>query len=169
MDQAMGTPRRRLTVADLKPAKPKPVPEAPEGRPADGLRRKRQRQRAKLAKAQAWAWPEAKALTVVLRGRYPALFSEPRKPLARGVHRQIAAELGCTLPVVSLAMRAWTGGVSYLRAMAAGGPRHTLDGSVCGEVTDIERAVAAVRLAAALEAKRQRKQREREQPERVAA
>lgn len=77
-----------------------------------------------------------KALLAELRTRFPIL-AEP-KPLKLGVHKDIRAALGGEVAGVRInrALHQHIATNAYQRALAVGGSRYALDGSVCGEVTE---------------------------------
>jgi hypothetical protein len=80
--------------------------------------------------------------------RYPKTFDR-RRPLAlaRGSHKAVQAEFPeVPLPVLSRFFREWTSQIAYQMALKAGGPRHSLDGTPSGEITEDEQASAVVLL-----------------------
>jgi len=87
-------------------------------------------------------------LTTALMQRYPKTFDR-RRPLAlaRGSHKAVQAEFpGVSLPVLGRFFREWTGQIAYQMALKAGGPRHSLDGTPSGEITEDEQAAAVALL-----------------------
>jgi sRNA-binding protein len=87
-------------------------------------------------------------LTAALMQRYPKTFDR-RRPLAlaRGSHKAVQAEFPeVPLPVLSRFFREWTSQIAYQMALKAGGPRHSLDGTPSGEITEDEQASAVVLL-----------------------
>jgi sRNA-binding protein len=67
--------------------------------------------------------------------------------LAIGIHAQIAAAApDLTARRIDLALRAWTGRLSYLEALAKGRPRVDIDGRPVAQVTEAERDNARKRL-----------------------
>jgi sRNA-binding protein len=69
------------------------------------------------------------------------------RPLAIGIHVAMqAAEPGTSPEVVRAALAIHTGHPRYLQALAAGGPRYALDGTVCGEVAESHREAARAKL-----------------------
>jgi ProQ/FINO family len=127
------------------PEVPPPVTEAPPpaavtpppaGPSAKQLRYERQRQ---LLASWHERWPE----------RFPANFLLV-KPLAVGIHTQLqqaCPEVSHRLLRNTLSMFLHLARRSYQQALAAGGPRFNLDGTVQAEVTADEQAHARERLA----------------------
>lgn len=74
------------------------------------------------------------------RQRWPAVFGKP-VPLAIGTAREIRKELGPTVPraLVGIAIHRWTMQSAYLRALARGDERRTLDGSPAGIPDEAQR------------------------------
>jgi ProP effector len=73
------------------------------------------------------------------------------RPLAKGIHREIAAHLpGTSLSLIkrTIVLFQRLSGGEYWRAVLKGGPRYALDGSPCGEVTPHEQEHAQQTLAA---------------------
>jgi len=96
-------------------------------------------------------WAEAGNLLNTLAARYPVLVARPAKPMAIGTGDRLkaaGAEIGLTEEQADLVMVRITRASSYLAALARGGPRYDLDGSVAGEVSSSERKVATAILAA---------------------
>lgn len=83
-----------------------------------------------------------------LAATFPALFNpaDPA-PLALGIKRTLLRQRppAVSYSGVTRALSQWTDGLPYLRAVAAGGPRHGLDGPA-GVVTDDEQAHAQATL-----------------------
>ena len=93
---------------------------------------------------------------------FPAAFpgkGEPALPLAFGVDKALAAAWpDMTRSSVRRFLGCYCGSPTYLRALAAGGPRYNLDGSTEGEVSGADRANAIERLAALKQRRRELKQ-----------
>jgi len=95
-------------------------------------------------------WAEAGNLLNMLAARYPVLGARPAKPMAIGTGDRLkaaGAEIGLTEEQADLVMVRITRASSYLAALARGGPRYDLDGSVAGEVSSSERKLATAILA----------------------
>lgn len=106
-------------------------------RKAENLQQERELQR----QARARRAQQTNALLAELRTRWPHLFTSP-VPLARGINKVIAAEMGSAAPprqMLGRALSYWTQGRAYLEAVAAGTRRVALDGSDAGEPTEDER------------------------------
>jgi ProQ/FINO family len=75
-------------------------------------------------------------------------FSEPPRPLAIGIDKQIAELVGDQFErwVIVKVLRWWCARPDYLQALAGGGERIHLDGSSAGEISDRDRAGAEQRL-----------------------
>ena len=87
-------------------------------------------------------------LAVALMQRYPKTFDR-RRPLAlaRGSHKAVQAEFPeVPLPVLGWFFREWTNQIAYQMTLKAGGPRHSLDGTPSGEITEDEQASAVLLL-----------------------
>lgn len=162
--------RPRLTLADLKPAlaarqaeqhpSPEshagatPVPPAKKQRtPAQQAKRRRQRQAQAARRAPKAA---VEALTAELARRFPRVFGLQRKPLAIGVHRQIAVAMDCDKHVLSTALHLWCAHSAYLTALAHGTHRFALNGEIASAVLAPEREAAKARAQAAMAALRDR-------------
>lgn len=67
-----------------------------------------------------------------------------RKPLKVGIHHDILQAMGESIDPKELhgALRYYTGGLAYLKALAVGQPRVDLQGRAAGEVTAEERRIA---------------------------
>jgi sRNA-binding protein len=83
--------------------------------------------------------------------QFPAVFTlhrwKPYLPLAIGIDKALIAT-GILKPFeVGLLLNAYCRRRMYQQALAAGGPRYNLDGTVDGEVTNDQSAFAKVRLA----------------------
>ena len=72
-------------------------------------------------------------------------FERRRVPLKIGIREDILAVLGDAIdrPLLGLALRFYTGNLSYRRAQKAGIPRIDLDGNACGTVSEADAASAA--------------------------
>jgi ProP effector len=70
------------------------------------------------------------------------------KPLAIGILAAVKARLECGHNEGKQFLAWWCHKAPYQRALAAGGPRYSLDGTEAGEVTAEQMAVATDRLAA---------------------
>jgi hypothetical protein len=147
-------PRLAPTPAAAKPSPPSPQPTRskslpgqaqpsapqPEATPSQPNHRQRD------AQAQ-------RELLATFRTRWPAVFPQAShhvRPLAKGVHREIATHLtGTSLSLIKrtivLFQRLSDG--AYWGAVLKGGPRYALDGSPCGEVTPHEQEHARQTLA----------------------
>lgn len=121
-------------------AQPAPDPDDAEERArrrAENLRQERELQR----QARARHARQTNALLAELRTRWPHLFTSPT-PLAKGINKVIAAEMGSAAPshqVLGRALGYWTRSQVYLEAVAAGTRRMELDGSDAGEPIEDER------------------------------
>ena len=75
-------------------------------------------------------------LLAALRGVAPEAFCSPPRPLAIGIDRQIRDLAGASVSKrdLSWCLRWWTSTPAYLAALAHGGPRVNLDGTIAGEV-----------------------------------
>ncbi len=106
--------------------------------------------RAEAQQAGAAARAAAEALETTLRDLAPLAFTDPPVPLAIGIHRDIAALLDSEADkaTISQFLRRWTRSTEYLRAIARGDPRRSLDGNRTGEPTADQRESAAKWLAA---------------------
>lgn len=133
------------SLKDLPAAAPAAVQPAPEPadieerarRKAENLRQERELQR----QARARRAQQTNAVLTELCARWPHLFTSP-VPLAKGINKMIAAEMGSAAPprqVLGRALSYWTQGRAYLEAVAAGACRVALDGSDVGEPTEDER------------------------------
>ena len=130
---AVGKPKPAAPPAESPPVanQPAPPPRLPEAQTARTERRR-----------------QINDLTVALMQRYPKTFDR-RRPLAlaRGSHKAVQAEFPeVPLPVLSRFFREWTSQIAYQMALKAGGPRHSLDGTPSGEITEDEQASAVVLL-----------------------
>jgi sRNA-binding protein len=87
-----------------------------------------------------------------MHARWPRAFPPPGSharlhPVAVGIHAQIAAAApDLTARRIDLALRVWTGRLSYLEALAKGRPRVDINGCVVAQTTEAERAYARERL-----------------------
>jgi len=95
---------------------------------------------------------QALATLEIMHARWPKAFPPPGSrarlhPVAIGIHAQIAAAApDLTARRIDLALRAWTGRLSYLEALAKGRPRVDIDGRPVAQVTEAERDDARKRL-----------------------
>ncbi len=95
---------------------------------------------------------QALATLQIMHVRWPRAFPPPGTrarlhPLAVGIHDQIAAAApDLTVRRIDLALRAWTGRLSYLEALAKGRPRVDIDGRPVAQVSEAERNDARERL-----------------------
>jgi len=79
----------------------------------------------------------------MLRERFPAVFNlEAPVPLALGVDRELRLLLARKRAGRVLSW--WCGHPAYRAAVARGGPRYNLDGSVAGEVTEQQQTFAVL-------------------------
>ena len=86
---------------------------------------------------------------VWLKATWPAAFTEPPSPLALGVHRAIhesAREVETKPAMVTAALGTWCNRISYIRAVADGGHRVSLDGSQGEQITPEQREHARQRI-----------------------
>jgi sRNA-binding protein len=93
--------------------------------------------------------------------KFPAAFSQferRRRPLARGIHLEVAAAMpALTAEQIKAAMRHYVGNEFYCRACRAGAARIDLLGHEVGVVTSAEADCAAARIAGIREWKKKRK------------
>lgn len=167
-----GTPADRPKTGTLRMASLKKLPASvaaltavhPAPDPADVEERARRKaenlwqERELQHQARVRRIQQTNALLAELRTRWPHLFTTP-VPLAKGINKMIAAEMGsAALPrqVLGRALSYWTQGRAYLEAVAAGTRRVALNGSEAGEPTEDERQHAREVLAQR-EAQRQEK------------
>jgi sRNA-binding protein len=98
---------------------------------------------------------------IMLCEKFPAcfaMFEQRRKPLALGIHKEIALAMpALTKEQISAAMRAYVGNEFYCRACRAGAPRINLLGHEAGVVTAAEADSAVARLAGIREWKKKKK------------
>lgn len=124
-------------------------PVAPPPAPVPGQPNRKQRD------AQA-----RRDLLAMFRIRWPQAFPTDEraiKPLAIGVHREIAAQLpGTSLWLIkqAIAMFQRSGRGAYWRAVRNGGPRYDLEGKPCGDITPEEQENAALNLDKMKQARR---------------
>lgn len=94
----------------------------------------------------------ATATRALLVERFPAAFMPPhtdKRPLAVGIYKAIRAacpDIPCR--DLNFAMRDYTGGPKYLRALIVGADRIGLDGAPVAQVSETQATHAAARLAA---------------------
>ncbi len=75
------------------------------------------------------------------RRRFPVLFDAHRPvPLAIGIHKPLGKLIG--VQRAKFLLEWWTSWPAYVAAVAAGGRRHSLDGSDAGEITEEQRSLA---------------------------
>lgn len=92
----------------------------------------------------------ARKTRIELVKRFPQVImarGEPKRPLAIG----ICSDLRLAVPDLSgrsirLFLRDYATGMTYLQAIAAGGPRYALDGTVKGEVSEQAKEIARNRI-----------------------
>jgi len=135
--------------AKAKAAKPPPPPRrTPEEKAARTLASLRMQKKEHKAAIERRVAARTEHLADFAQ-RFPATFNPERPvPLAIGVDKALKRETGLSWNATYTALRFWTRQPAYLLALMAGGPRHALDGTVDGEVTDAQRAEAAARLEA---------------------
>jgi hypothetical protein len=110
------------------------------------------------AEAVARKAARAQAIAAAICERWPDLFDRTApKPLAIGIDRAIAAELGLKRNDMGGAMRWWATRIAYYRAVAAGTVRYNLDGSEAGPISDDDRARAQARCASSAARRAKRK------------
>lgn len=86
-------------------------------------------------------WRRAAETLAVIGERYPIVIQRPMKPLAIGTGdrlSQVAAEMNLTEADIGFAMIRHTRSWPYLKAVAQGGARYSLDGEIEGEVEPSE-------------------------------
>lgn len=86
---------------------------------------------------------QAAELLTLLREEYPVLAEF--RPLAIGIHVTLR-RVGVSNKLLRRALARHCGQRRYLQALAAGGARFALDGTACGEVTELQREVAKAKL-----------------------
>lgn len=135
------SPQPARSESSPNQAQPQSVTPPPEAIPTQPNRRQRDAQ-------------VQRELLATFRARWPIAFpQDPHyvRPLAKGVHREIATHLpGTSLSLIKRAIFLFQrlSGGAYWRAVLKGGPRCALDGSPCGEVTPQEQEHARQTLAA---------------------
>jgi hypothetical protein len=88
---------------------------------------------------QRAAWRAADL--ALCREQFPRLFDPDHPvPLAVGIHRELAPRVG--FKRAQRLMAWWTAQPAYVAAIAAGGNRYRLDGSIAGEITRVQRGMA---------------------------
>jgi ProP effector len=111
------------------------------------------------AEAVARKAARAQAIAAAICERWPDLFDRTApKPLAIGIDRTIAAELGLKRNDMGGVLQWWATRIAYHRAMAAGTVRYNLDGSEAGPISDDDRARAQARCASSAARRAKRKQ-----------
>ncbi len=87
-----------------------------------------------------------------------AMYEQRRKPLALGIHKEIAAAMPTlTAEQIHAAMRSYVGNIAYCRACREGAVRINLLGHEAGAVTAAEADNSAARIAGIREWKKKRK------------
>jgi sRNA-binding protein len=104
---------------------------------------------------------DARPIIAMLCEKFPGCFvmyEQRRRPLALGIHREVAAAMPTlTKEQISAAMRSYVGNEFYCRACREGAPRINLMGHEAGVVTAAEAANSAARIAGIREWKKQKK------------
>jgi ProP effector len=104
---------------------------------------------------------DARPIISMLCEKFPHaffMFEQRRRPLARGIHKEIAAAMPTlTKEQISAAMRCYTLNAAYYRACVEGAPRVNLMGYEAGVVTSAEADNAVARIAGIREWKKKRK------------
>jgi sRNA-binding protein len=104
---------------------------------------------------------DAQATIKLLCEKFPAAFFQferCRRPLALGIHKEVAAAMPTlTKEQISAAMRAYVGNEGYCRACCAGADRINLMGHPVGTVTEAEAANSVARIEGRREWKKQKK------------
>lgn len=79
-----------------------------------------------------------KANIEALKKAYPKAFSDERRPLKLGIHKEILGSKFTRTQKIELAyvMRHWCSNVVYLKNISAGGHRYDLHGNEAGEVSE---------------------------------
>lgn len=147
----LGAPRAaaRIGAKRIIVLTPQPTPVRPP-RPARPACAAAQKVPSKLPASKRQR--QALATLEIMHVRWPKAFPPPGSrarlhPLAIGIHAQIAAAApDLTARRIDLALRAWTGRLSYLEALAKGRPRVDIDGRPVAQVTETERDDARERL-----------------------
>jgi sRNA-binding protein len=104
---------------------------------------------------------DAQALIKLLSEKFPecfALYEQRRRPLALGIHKEIALAMPTLTKVqISTAMRYYVSNEGYCRACREGAARINLLGHEVGVVTAAEADNSAARLAGIIKAKKKKK------------
>lgn len=105
-----------------------------------------------MAQLNRFQRKRAEEVRSILVEKFPLCFmpkGEPKKPLALGLHVRIEERIPeLSRDDVAWALRDYTSGATYLKAMVAGAARLNLDGKAEGAVDEEAAAVAARRLQA---------------------
>ena len=85
--------------------------------------------------------PPPREVVERLRQAYPLIFTDPPKPLQRGIHKQIRAARppsleGVNNTAISKGIGRWVRQEAYLKAIRNRQPRHDLEGRPVADVTD---------------------------------
>lgn len=85
--------------------------------------------------------PSPREVVERLRQAYPLLFTDPPKPLQKGVHKQIRAARppsleGVNNTAISKGIGRWVRQEAYLKAIKSRQPRHDLEGRPVADVSD---------------------------------
>ncbi len=85
--------------------------------------------------------PSPREVVERLRQAYPLTFTDPPKPLQKGIHKQIRAARppslqGVNNTAISKGVGRWVRQEAYLKAIKDRQPRHDLEGRPVAEVTD---------------------------------
>ena len=91
-------------------------------------------------------WSDVLVLTDELQRRWPLVFNPlHRRPLKTGVHHDIIAAMPeVNRYLLAITMRRWCQHVDYLRGVALGRHRHSLDGEDVSDLSPEEREAAQV-------------------------
>jgi ProP effector len=104
---------------------------------------------------------DARPIISLLCEKFPAafvLYERRRRPLALGIHKEIAAAMPTlTAEQIHAAMRSYVGNIAYCRACREGAVRINLLGHEAGAVTAAEADNSAARIAGIKEWKKQKK------------
>ena len=129
----------------LPPSTPEPVttlePAEPAPKPDKTAAEARARQQRTEAEERRIATRQANLARLV--ELFPVVFDvDAPRPLAIGCNRQLRAALAIPWSQVDAVLWWWTRRPEYHAAVAAGGPRYSLDGSEAGVVVEEHRAMA---------------------------
>ena len=94
-------------------------------------------------------WSDVLVLTDELQRRWPLVFNPlHRRPLKTGVHHDIIAAMPeVNRYLLAITMRRWCQHVDYLRGIALGRHRHSLDGEAVSDLSPEEREAARITMA----------------------